>query len=52
MQDKGNRIQVVGADVEALYPFLEAVEVAEIFYNAMMETKVKMDNIDCAEACT
>jgi hypothetical protein len=31
-------IQVVGPDVEALYPSLEAVEVAEIMYTAMMET--------------
>ena len=38
VQDRGNRIQVVGADVEALYPSLEAVEVAEIMYTAMMET--------------
>ena len=38
LQDKGNRVQVIGADVEALYPSLEAVEVAEIVYNAMMET--------------
>ena len=38
VQERGNRIQVIGADVEALYPSLEAVEVAEIVYNAMMET--------------
>ena len=45
LQDKGNRVQVIGVDVEALYPSLEAVEVAEIVYNAMMETKVKIENI-------
>jgi hypothetical protein len=44
IQDKGNRIQVIGADVEA-------VEVAEIVYTAMMETKVKFDNVEWLEAC-
>ena len=36
VQDKGNRIQVIGSDVEALYPSLEAVEVAEIVYDAVL----------------
>ena len=35
VQDKGNRVQVIGADVEELYPSLEAVEVAEIVYTAI-----------------
>ena len=29
VQDRGNRMQVIGADMEALYTSLEAVEVAE-----------------------
>ena len=33
VQNKGARVQVVGSDVEALYPSLEAVEVAEIVYS-------------------
>ena len=37
---------MIGSDVEALYPSLEAVEVAEIVYNAVMETKLKFENID------
>ena len=39
VQDKGNRVQVVGADVEQLYPLLHAVEVAEIVYKAMLDTE-------------
>ena len=51
LQDKGTRIQVVGADVEALYPSLDAIEVAEIVYRAMLDTKVKLASVDWAEAC-
>ena len=51
VQDKGQRIQVIGADVEALYPSLSAVEVAEIVYDAVMKTEVKFDNINWVEAC-
>ena len=50
VQDKSCKIQIVGSDVEALYPSLEALEVVEIIYNAVMETKVKFDNIDWLEA--
>ena len=51
VQDRGNRVQVIGADVEQLYPSLHAVEVAEIVYKAMMDTKVKFDNVEWLEAC-
>ena len=51
VQDKGNKIQVVGSDVEALYPSLEAVEVAEIVYEAVLKTKIKFENIDWVEGC-
>ena len=50
VQDKGNRVQVIGADVEQLYPSLHAVEVAEIVYKAMMDTEVKFDNVEWLEA--
>ena len=46
VQNRGARIQVVCSDVKALYPSLEAVEVAEIVYTAVMEIKVKFKNID------
>ena len=51
VQDKGNKIQVVGSDVEALYPSLEAVEVAEIVSEAVLNTKIKFENIDWVEGC-
>ena len=37
VQDKGNKIQVVGSDVKALYPSLEAVELADIVYEAVLK---------------
>ena len=49
VQDKGQRIKIIGSDVESLYPSLEAVEVAEIVYNAMIETEVSFDNINWTE---
>ena len=52
LQDKSNRIQVIGADVEALYPSLSAMEVGDIIYNAMLNTKIKFDNMEWLEACT
>ena len=51
IQDKGARIQIIGSDVEALYPSLNAVEVAQIVYNCMMETGVKIKGINYQEAC-
>ena len=49
VQDKGNKIQVVGSKVEALYPSLEAVEVTEIVYEAVLKTKLQSENIDLLE---
>ena len=51
VQDKGEKIQIVGSDVEALYPSLHAVEVAEIVYEAVLKTKIKFQNIDWMEGC-
>ena len=51
VQNKGQRMQVIGADVEALYPSLSAVEVAEIVYDAVMSTEIKFDGINWTEAC-
>ena len=49
VQDKGQRMKIIGSDVESLYPSLEAIEVAEIVYNAMLETEVSFDNINWME---
>ena len=51
VQDAGSKIQVVGSDVEALYPSLDAVEVAQIVYNAIMKTEVMFKGINYQEAC-
>ena len=51
IQDHSKKIRIVGIDVEALYPSLEAVEVAQIVYKAVMETEVKFVGVDLQEAC-
>ena len=51
VQDKGSNIQIVGSDVEALYPSLRAQEVAEIVYKAVLETKIKFHGVNWMEAC-
>ena len=40
---------VIGSDVEALYPSLEDRQVAEICFRAVMETKIKFENVDYEE---
>ena len=51
VQDKSKRMVMVGADVEALYPSLSDVEVAEIVYQAIIETDVGFDGVDYMEGC-
>ena len=51
IQNNGEKIQVVGSDVEALYPSLEAVEVAKIVYNCIMKSEVEFKGVDYTEAC-
>ena len=51
IQDRGAKIQVVGSDVEALYPSLDAVEVAQIIFNAMMKTEIQFKGVNYLEAC-
>ena len=43
VQDKSVNQVVVGSDVEALYPSLEDTKVAEIIFQAIMETKVEFE---------
>ena len=40
---------IIGSDVEALYPSLQDVQVAEIIYKAVMESKVMFDGVDYQE---
>ena len=51
VQDKSQRMVVVGADVEALYPSLEAIEVANIVFRTVQENEVEFEGIDYMEAC-
>jgi hypothetical protein len=50
LQDREKPMLVIGSDVEALYPSLDDRKVAEICYRAVMETKMKFENIDYKEA--
>ena len=51
VQDRSSQLTIIGADVEALYPSLEGVQVAEIVYRAIMETRVKFKGINYQEGC-
>ena len=50
VQDRAEKIQIIGSDVAALYPSLEAIEVARIVYNAVMESEVKFEGMNYTEA--
>ena len=49
VQDKSRPLLIIGADVEQLYPSLEDETVADIAYNAVIETPLEFDNIDYKE---
>ena len=51
VQDKSQRMVVVGANIEALYPSLEAIEVANIVFRAVQESDVEFEGIDYMEIC-
>ena len=51
IQDRSRKIQIVGSDVESLYPSLDAIEVAQIVYKCILETNVKFRGVDYQEAC-
>ena len=51
VQDNSSRIVIIGADVDALYPSLEGVQVAEIIYRAVMETTVEFKGVNYQEGC-
>ena len=50
LQDKSKPVEIVGADVESLYPNLSDTHVADIVYKAIIETDVKFENINYKEA--
>ena len=49
VQDKSAKMNIIGAEVEALYPSLEAIQVADIVYKAVMETEIEFKNINYQE---
>ena len=49
VQDKAENMVIAGADVEALYPSLEDVQVAEIVFKAVLESKVEFEGVDYQE---
>ena len=49
VQDKSSRLEIIGADVEALYPSLEAVQVANIVYQAVMDSNIKFKGVNYQE---
>ena len=44
------QLVVVGADVEALYPNLTDIEVANLCYEAIMKSKISFNNINYRKA--
>ena len=51
VQDRSVKMNVIGADVEALYPSLEAIQVADIVYKAVMETEVEFKMSTIRRGC-
>ena len=50
IQDKTTPMLIVDSDVEALYPSLHDIAVADIYYQAVMNTTMKFHNINYKEA--
>lgn len=44
VQDRGDLL-VVGANVEALYPSLQDIEIANVCYNTIMKSNISLNNI-------
>ena len=49
IQDREKKMEVVGADVESLYPSLNDEVVANLVYEAILETDMKFHNINYKE---
>ena len=50
IQDRFSKLEIIGLDVDALYPSLEAIQVANIVYQAVMESKIKFRGVNYQEA--
>ena len=49
VQAREEVLQIIGADVEALYPSLLDIEVAEIAFKAIMDSDISLEGIDYQE---
>ena len=47
IQDSSKRLVVGGTDIEARYTSLEAIEVANIVFNAVQESRIQFDGMEC-----
>ena len=45
VQDRSTPMHIIGSDVEALNPSLEAMQVADIVYQSMVETGVTFNGL-------
>ena len=50
IQDKTKPMEIVGADVESLYPSLDDKTVADLVYKAIIESEIKFANVNYKEA--
>jgi hypothetical protein len=51
IQDRSTPKVIVGSDVESLYPSLDADQVAEIVYDAVMRATITFDGVHYQEGC-
>ena len=51
VQDRSQKQVLVGSDVEALYPSLLDIQVAEIIFTAVLETDVGFEGVNYQEGC-
>ena len=51
VQDRSQKQVLVGSDVEALYPSLLDIQVAEIIFKAVLETDVGFEGVNYQEGC-
>ena len=51
VQDRSKKQVIIGSDVEALYPSLCDIKVAEIVFDAIMKTEVGFEGVNYQEGC-
>ena len=51
VQDRSTPMVIIGSDVESLYPSLDADQVAEIVYDAVMRATIAFEGVHYQEGC-